>query len=426
MPVQPENRQESQAGGAKFSSSYKENGLNDKEYGSFVSKEMKRLVESAAVGESSDEEYPYSVYLTQVEQQLSKLSNPKVAEKVSPLEMSTAFSELLGNMSIYDQGRKSSDPVSAEAAEEQYKISKKLLHESVRRAFPEYTMPEDATQTKQILESVDRAVKAEFFTGHFDVAPGAQLKEWMQNKPDQMLGYLESVLQVGEHMKNKAFANFSSDDGKAVQESMVRLAKLSEGLYRLSLLKDEMERRVYGQSGHTAVEKGKIDDLKRKAEQVAEAKRPETLIPKEQAVIDQLGQILQQEEKDRAASQAKKSVLMRRYTPAIEGFQSVYKDQKELAARILFLLKRRREEGDKIFDALPAGPLKEKEFARSKAVGTVVQELTPAENQALTAASQREVARVLEESQKLGGIEMNAKPLPLDVLLINLFEKVKE
>lgn len=251
---------------AEFSSSYTVE-MKDSEFASFVSKELTRLQADAAVGESEDEDESYTRYLEDIRNNFSQLSVPTLAKKAKPERMVFGFSELSGRMVGFDRRRtNSADPESQEYSEKEFQTTQKLYLESARRMFPQVKAETAPIEIKNLLEAIAHLEKTGMTLAwdSYKTPSSMELMQMLEKDPKKLLDFLnDSVLPIAEKMQERAFPAFYGT-GKETTNIIQGLANLVEPMYRAILLKNELERKMYGNENHTASEKGQIDALKEK------------------------------------------------------------------------------------------------------------------------------------------------------------------
>ena len=238
---------------------------SDTRYFSDVSRYFNARREIGGVDEEQD------MFIREQQQMLEKLANPKLIEQMRPNDVAIALSELSGVMSRANpniESNRTSDPESDAFNEKMYLQTKRLFMESSKKMFPDTKVDIHSDSLKTIAQRLEKSFGA-FSMPEITDAEVAQL---LKDDPKKLAEWIDRALYLaGDAAENKALVNFGirEEEGKKGKIDSARydeenntLANITEAIYKLQLLRDQLQQEIYGRADIPSSDVRKIDALR--------------------------------------------------------------------------------------------------------------------------------------------------------------------
>ncbi len=230
----------------------------DTSYFNEVSRHFNAAREIARQVEDPNEENSYELFLAEQQRTLGKLANPRLADRVTPQEVSLALSDLAGNMAFDNpdiESNRTDDPKQNAENEKRYLESKKLFMETAAKIFPD-TEP-DFMQLSSVSEILRESTNSALLHPEISVR---EVEKFLHDNPKELARRIDDDLYFAGHkMKSDAWIAYPSKD-RSAQET--KLATASEALYKLQLMRDELQKRMYRQADMSPSDARKIDTIR--------------------------------------------------------------------------------------------------------------------------------------------------------------------
>lgn len=339
------------------------------DYGGMVSKFFNEKRKIADLTDVEDTElFDYDRFLVMEQQSLEKLSNPSTAESMRPEDVALTMGDLAGGMAARNPeiaGNKTGNASIDKETEKAYGDTKKLFMDTGKKIFPNIDVDNDdiGNELKLTTERLSRQVDPTGRIGQDLTMPdltGKDIEAMMEDDPQALAAKLDKMIyETGDLMRMRSRIGFNDGDDADRSE----LAEGSKWLYKLQLIRDGLQEKMYDSKEVTSSEAGEIEKIRRamgigeKKEERVEAESPKTL------------------EKPELAGD-----------PALEALRGVFKDQDALAVRLAGLSERikfmtaLKLEGDTVVT-----PDNARRFSERQAFI----ELLPVEQRALAAAAEK-------------------------------------
>ena len=283
-------------------------------------------------------------------------------------------------------------------------------------------------------ENMARRLESEFpALLHVKHSARINKEDWVEaeKNPRLLLVNLDQMIDFASQSAFEAFQVNVSESGEDDKEKQVLdrqsgLAELNGLIYKMGLVRNLLQQKVYGRTDLSALEEAKIDLLKAKIE----LSEPSVEKPSEVTkFLDMMGKSEEQIEVNA------RSIVQRVVRPAIDAFRSVYPNQETMNQRLSDLLQELREEIKKVNLKEIIGKEKiESDNDRSYVVELVAsnilyKKLLPKEQQALINAAKAEATRQDQINRQQGGSGGSFPPAPerlVSQLLAGLYERMEK
>lgn len=230
-------------------------------------------------------------YGREIEKGIDLLSREDELKKLQPKEVATLLSQLAGEMSSSNpaiEGNLSGDPKMDAENEKRYLEAKKLFMESSARTFPDAKV--DFSQIHLVVgrlrTSLDNFAAIEDITG---------VEKLQREDPKQLADKLDGLLYfVGSSMQDTAYVISKSDVQPAEREKYKgKLAQATEAVYKLQLLRDQLQQEMYGRAEVPPSDARKIDTIREEFKPEGE-KKPKYILSEYGAYTPEAAQALQE------------------------------------------------------------------------------------------------------------------------------------
>lgn len=360
------------------------------EFGGAVSRHFNERRKIADVTDSQDTEYfDHDAFLAMEQQSLEKLANPETGAKMRPKDVAMAIGDLAGEMSGRNPdvpGNVTGDPKADAENASAYGDAKRVFMLAGEKAFPNVTV--DSKNFGVDLERTSRLLREESDASFIPEMDPGRLQKMYDEDPKALAGKLDEILaKSGDLMRMRSRMNFDNKDPRRQEEENAHLAAGAEMLYKLQLMRDDLQEKMYGRKDVTSAEAKQIDAArdavsgKTEREPAAEEGDEEA-----RAALEALERSTGARAADAAA--------------AIDALKGVWKKDGALAKRLASLAERVTAMTDL---KLAADEKVAPEFARKVSVLQAYGDLMPAERRALAEAAREENERHAKEGRPEDG-----------------------
>lgn len=342
---------------------------------------------------------------------MEKLATKGLDKQVKPQDAAMALAEIAGHMALTTPYIESNELT--EGNKKHYKDLKDIFLESCVKLYPD---------TKIVLKEGDVKEALKSLGLEFDIYRPRSGAEAVSPE------YLEGLLYfAGQSLQQEAFRDFRKEDFQEQSVANDKLASNVKAYYKLVLMRDQSYKKFYGSEDKSPVAIKQIDQIreqlnpeqKNKTEAVENLKEKTELTGEEKSTLLKLEEALRQEVATSEKSEEDGSVYLRELEPAITAFRSVYRDDKMLSRRLVFLAKQVKY---RAAQKLSTGKTKDPILARFHSQKEIFSELTPIEHKAFEQAVKNETYRSEQASKKKkGGLTIRSET-PAVSLFSNLME----
>ncbi len=254
---------------------------SDSEYFSMVSRYFNKRAQQIEAREGATEEDAIEAqFLRKQEDSLTKIANRVLLEKISPKDVSSSLGRIMIEVGTgEDNATNQSMPEEMrERFEKEYLESKALLIATGKKIFPKkdtkLTAPNLESELKNIAQ-VNLAVVEHTLDedSRRPIMSVREIQEKIDKNPEELLKEIETVLHEyaftiasRTYGKFKDFQEGHNNDYELSDEGKKNAAIITESIYGLSIMKDELMKRVYGRADVTPKERYEIDRLLGKTE----------------------------------------------------------------------------------------------------------------------------------------------------------------
>lgn len=225
----------------------------------------------------SEDDLLYEQFLTEEQGQLTKIATQKRLEKMQPKDVCVYLGQPISDMS-HSLHMLNPDLVISVLKEDQGKLektyleSRKVFMDSCKKIFPDTEIKAEASTINLEMRRINRINLASIENKLDDEMVSqrtmsvSELMRALKEDPKKVLEEIDGLLLTyGNTIRSRTFGRFSdfqtgdiadpelSDEGKA------NAAVLSESLYKLQLVRDELMEKIYGGKNVTPLEKNEID-----------------------------------------------------------------------------------------------------------------------------------------------------------------------
>lgn len=326
-------------------------------------------------------------FLAQANKEVSLLSQDRNIEKTQaqPKEVSIALGELAGNMHVNNvvfEERLTGDLKQDAESEKRYLETKKLFMETGAKVF----LNADSDISK--LVTVLGKFKDLDLVGVFVGFTAAEIQKAARENPREAAKQLDEIIdQAGSVMKTAAWEAYKVEDPAMAEKNKKQIAIVAEAVYNLQLMRDGLQKKIYGREDLSPSEARKIDTTR---QEIKGENKPE-LTKEEASVVKKVEQLLSEEQADEQRAETKGANFPRSLKPALDAFRDVYKDETAVFQRINSLAK---QTADTTKQRLASGLDKgDRLLARNNALDATIAQLTSAERKALQGGADKEFQR---------------------------------
>ncbi|HTK05429.1 MAG TPA: hypothetical protein VL500_07625, partial [Candidatus Eisenbacteria bacterium] len=378
----------------------------DTGYAGSVSKFFNEKRKVANVTEAQDTElFDYDAFLAAEQQSLEKMANPETAKAMKPKDVAMAMGDLAGEMASKNPdraGNVTGDPKIDGENAAAYGDAKKVFMMAADKAFPNVTY--DTKDFGTELEHASRMLREESDASFIPEMDPGDLQKMYDQDPKGLAKKLDEILaKSGDLMRMRSRLNFDNKDAVKQEQDNAHLAAGAEQLYKVQLMRDDLQEKMYGRKDVTAAEAKQID-----ASRAAFAGKPEAGAEdaegKSRAALDAVER----------ATVAERGTGSEKVGPALEAMKGVWKKDGALSGRMEALAERVSKMTElKLADDEQVEPA----FARKVSILQIYGDLMPAERRALVEAARRQ----LEEKRRDGEVA-DTEPVSAERMFAALIE----
>jgi hypothetical protein len=368
------------------------------EYGGLVSKyfnERRRIADLTDAGDT--ELFDHDAFLAEEQRSLEKLSNPETGARMEPKDVAVALGDLAGSMGSMNPelpGNATGEAETDKETERAYGETKKVFMESAKRVFPSVAVDEKnlGTDLKLTVERLTREVDPTARIGKDLAMPelkGEDIERMMESDPRGLASKIDTILaETGDLMQMRSRMNFNTGDAAERGE----LAEGARWLYKLQLIRDRLQERMYDGKMVTASAAKEIERLRSGLAGTGEGESAGTETERgmddaAEQVLDTVEDAVAEERKLTEAFQKENKPFLPVRARAVEAMRSVWTKDRGLAERLRSLsAKVERMAEMKLAADLPI----DRQFAYRASMRELFGELLPAEQRKLEAAAKKE------------------------------------
>jgi len=230
------------------------------------------------------------------------------------------------------------DAVRIPTIEKTQKTAEDLFMETCRQLYPDIKTPLTRTSYASIAQDVTRLVK------NYDLvslAPVVSIMEfqkenWAVAEKNSHLSLENLNLAItfaadeAEMVTQKNFtASLEGQDDKEIKQRRGMLAELNLVMYKMELMRDELQQKVYPRGSTSPYEEGQINAFNRRLNPEVSSEKPLSEI---ELKLNSLLDIEQKSESDPS------KLYVRQIAPVVEAFRTVYPDENLLSRRLTELM----------------------------------------------------------------------------------------
>jgi|GEM_PF-4810982 len=252
-----------------------------------------------------------------------------------------------------------------------------------------------------------------------------ETQDLRKNNPTELLKRLDGMLrEASSLLGDDSWQAFNAENDIEAKQMKVRIVTASQLMYRLQLMREQLQEEAYGRKDVTAAEAREIDAIRvalKGPEGETKTKEEEPLSPSEQWVSSKIHALVDAEDKHVIETeQNPTSTVARNYRPAMEAFKLIWKTDDAVAKRLIEI-----DEGLSATEER-LGLTMDKTWARSRGVEETYQSLRAEERKALEDASEQDNKRQREKPNRLykdtDGANMKIPPERLFHLLMEVLQ----
>ncbi len=235
----------------------------DGAYGTQVSRYFKEYKKMLGEGEDSADEFSYEQAAAEEQRSLEALANSDKAAGMSAKDVSLALADIVGQMGKQNpeipENLTGDKKIDAEH-EKQFAAAKKIFIDSCKKIFPK-TRADFHSGLEGALAGLTMASDA---TMHLTSIDGMSSQEILKMKPQEAAAQLNRLLSYsGEILQSAAFEGGHKEKDMKKRDNVEKeLAVAVEAIYRIQLMRDQLQKEIYGRSDIASGDAKKIDTVR--------------------------------------------------------------------------------------------------------------------------------------------------------------------
>ena len=361
------------------------------EFAGAVSRHFNEKRKVADLTEAQDTEYfDHDAFLAMEQQSLEKLANPATGKEMEPKDVAMAMGDLAGEMAVSNPdapGNLTGDPKIDGENAAAFGDAKRVFMLAGEKAYQNVTV--DTQHFGVDLERTSRLLREGADASFIPEMDPGELQKMYDEDPKALAKKLDEILaKSGDLMQMRSRMNFDNKDPKRQEEANAHLAAGGEMLYKMQLMRDGLQEKMYGRKDVTSAEAKQIDASRAAfaglAPEQEHAEGPEDGTRK--TTMDKVERAMGQE----------RNAAERNVSPAFEALRGVWKKDHALAGRLEALAERVSIMTDM---KLAADEQIAPEFARKVSLLQAYGDLMPAERRALQDAANADAERRSREGR---------------------------
>lgn len=224
-------------------------------------------------------------------------------------------------------------------------------------------------------------------------------KQLLENDPEKLLqGINQTIYELSSALDYYGFHEDTPELREKQKDALLEAVKIQ---YRLELIRDSIEQKVYGQASGNPKEKKKIDEIR---ETIKSPRKEEKNEPNEIKVWEFISQLINQDEEKIENAKKRNAATPAIFKSIVEEFKSRGRDQETITKIMIEIIKRIKANEEKTTN----DPKEKKKHgdglsfvAERDAINKVVDEISPKISEIISSAFQKDKERQLV-SQKPG------------------------